>query len=71
MGGDYIVCDGCGSQLNPASDTVYQAVSGWAKLRSAGGANAITGRVGHPHFRCKGCIDEATHSHAFQQESLF
>ena len=71
MGGDYIVCDGCGRQLNPKSDTVFQAVSGWVKLRSAGGANALTQRVGHPRFRCKGCIEVLNPGHDFQQEALF
>ena len=49
-------CDLCGRELNPVVDTVYQAVSGWAKLRDAGGANAIANRIGHNRFRCKGCI---------------
>ena len=50
-------CEGdCGRWLNPALETVFQYESGWAKMRDAGGTNALQLREASDRFLCNECM---------------
>jgi hypothetical protein len=68
-----MVCEGCGTQLNPKLQTVFQAAHGWIKLSKAGApASTLFRRDELPRFRCKGCIHGSESDDSpWKQGSLF
>lgn len=53
-------CSDCGERLDSANPVVRQfvEVTGWAKVRSKGGANAITMKTETGKSLCGTCMDK-------------
>lgn len=56
-----IPCEDCGRLMDSRVETVYQRKAGWAKMRDAGGTNALALPEVQPVFRCTGCMERARH----------
>jgi hypothetical protein len=51
-----IDCYYCGRPVDTSKPGVYQAVRGWAQLRTGGGTNAVALRETLRYWACKDCI---------------
>lgn len=51
-------CCECGAEIQTGW-SFYEEVSGWAKRRTQGGANAITKRVPTGRVMCRGCMESS------------
>lgn len=50
-----LVCADCDVDVKPTQMGVYREVTGWEKVRSGGGANAIILRAETGKLLCSGC----------------
>ena len=50
------VCHICGRSIDTRTETYFQRMEGWGKIRSQGGTNALSNAVRHDLFRCGTCM---------------
>ncbi len=52
-----VACEECGRELRDDGPGTYVRTSGWVKVRTAGGGNAVALPEREPRFMCNVCID--------------
>jgi uncharacterized protein RhaS with RHS repeats len=51
-----VACHFCGARISPDAPGTYRRVTGWEKVRTQGGANAVTLRTETGEVACAACI---------------
>ena len=60
-----VTCEMCGQALDPRTYSCFQYIEGWAKLRRAGGPNAVAHPIRQPRYACGPCV-QAHADHTLQ-----
>lgn len=64
-------CHFCGSIIDTAAAGNFQRVTGWAKIRHAGGLNNVWLPERSLSWACRGCIDRLSAGVSIDQGALF
>ena len=63
-------CEACGRSINQVTETVYQRISGWQRLRKTGGTIVMAER--EQRFLCRACLKSMDRAgKTWKQEKLF